>query len=1284
MSHIFQIDKTIIKAVDDETARELVARLCRAELRSQGLPESAVTWGGDQRAKDGGVDVRVDCQSPLIKPDFVTTSSAVFQVKAEKFPPGKIAKEMAPKGAVRPAILDLKDTGGSYVIVSTHDDASYEALQPRRDAIARCLTDHGLDEYVQHDFYDSRRMADWVEQHPSVATWLRHKAGCPLKAWRPYGPWAYAEEDAESEYLVDELVRVFSPGAEEGSSVTEAIAHIRRELQRTVSIRFVGLSGIGKTRFVQALFDQRVCPDAVAPPSDNVIYVDLADEPKPRPQEMLESLLDQAADAVVVIDNCSAAAHERLTGIVKRSGSRLRLITVEYDIREDVPEETSCYRLEGASPEIIKQLLKSRFQHLSDADSDRIAVFSDGNARVAYALASTAETKGELARLQNRELFERLFLQKHDPNDELLRCAEAASLLYSFDSEDVSSAGEVVRLATFAEVTPMTFRRQMAELKRRGLLQERGRWRAVLPHAISNELARRMLESVPAELLLNSLVDEGGERVTRSFSRRLGFLHDSPQAVALASQMLAVDGRLGTLSGLTDFEKQMVANLAPLDQKSALDAIGRAAKDEQFLSTHNPDRARFARLARSIAYEPEFFDEAVAVLKQFELAEPKDHKNDSIREMLKSLFYCHLSGTQASPTQRHQFVAALVSSDSERDRSLGFELLGAGLEAWHFSSHYGFEFGARHRDYGWHPRSQGEAQDWFRPWVDLVASVGICDDEDSARARTLLGEAWRGLWGRVGLDDELVSVARRFSAVDGWPEGWLGIRRVLHFDGESLSPISLAQLKALERELVPSDLISEIRARVLARGSFLYDLDDEEILEGKEESPVPPSEKYRRARMNAETLGKKAARSPGLVETLIAELCSQRGGSGVYEFGRGVGAHHADVAALLRSVRDHVEQTDGSSLSLTWASGVVAGWQSVAPDEVSQFLDDAVGDPVWKEWFVALQLQASVDKEAFDRLLQALEPGGCPSWQFSNLAMGRATDPLTVSQIATIAKKLAARPDRGLVVAIDLLAMVINCADEKDEQYKSELGQALQAYLNGIDWSLLRTGHDQDQHDLNVVLEFALQRAEGDAPARSMLERMLPPDEVDIISFDDARRNALKPFFKHFPRLALDFVCVPDSGGALRRAQQLVSDPYSGRREGALSAVPRELLIKWCDENPALRYPFAAGVCELFEKGSTDESATGFSETALALFTRAPDKQAVLAEFLRRFHPGTWSGSLADILEARLLLLDQLAAGDDGAFADDIETAKGWLRREIDRERTREQDEERARTSSFE
>ena len=162
--------------------------------------------------------------------------------------------------------------------------------------------------------------------------------------------------------------------------------------------------------------------------------------------------------SVVVVDNCGQELHNRLTGIVLRAGSSVSLITIEYDIRDDIPPDTSSYRLEGASNQIVAKLLRRHYPELSDLDISAIVQFSDGNSRVAFALASTSVSKGEFSQLRDSELFGRLFLQKNGDSHELRRCAEVASLLYSFDFDDDSEEGELALLASLANITRQAFR----------------------------------------------------------------------------------------------------------------------------------------------------------------------------------------------------------------------------------------------------------------------------------------------------------------------------------------------------------------------------------------------------------------------------------------------------------------------------------------------------------------------------------------------------------------------------------------------------------------------------------------------------------------------------------------------------------------------------------------------------------------------------------------------------------------------------------------------------------
>ncbi len=56
---MFEITGKDIAALNDTDLRSLIGLLCEADLRRGNLSTSAVTWGGNQTAKDGGLDVRV-------------------------------------------------------------------------------------------------------------------------------------------------------------------------------------------------------------------------------------------------------------------------------------------------------------------------------------------------------------------------------------------------------------------------------------------------------------------------------------------------------------------------------------------------------------------------------------------------------------------------------------------------------------------------------------------------------------------------------------------------------------------------------------------------------------------------------------------------------------------------------------------------------------------------------------------------------------------------------------------------------------------------------------------------------------------------------------------------------------------------------------------------------------------------------------------------------------------------------------------------------------------------
>ena len=547
MSNLLEITGNDIARLDDAELRELIGLSCEADYRLAGLPTKGITWGGHQDACDGGLDVVVRGEIPPPQNSFIPRSITGFQVKKSDMPRNRILKEMQRNGILREEIKALIQESGAYIIVSSSGSTTYTALRNRVDAMKKAVANEKNHQNLHVDFFDRGRVATWLRAHPSLILWVRNKIGRQLNGWRPYENWANAPGGIEEEFLLDDGIRLHdgTNPRDKGMSAKDGLQKLRSALSTPgASVRLAGLSGVGKTRLVQAMFDERIGEQALN--RSQAIYTNMSDSPDPDPKTFAEQLIADKARAFLIVDNCPPDLHRRLTQACSESHSGVSLLTVEYDVREDLPDETSVFILEPASEEIIERLINRHSPHISQVDGRTIGIFSGGNARVAISLANTVRQGETLSGLHDEELFERLFWQRHESNENLLISAEVCSLVYSFEGTDTNSEkSELNFLASLVGKSASELYRNVRELKERDLIQSRDVWRAVLPHAIANRLAKRALESIPKDTLVQAFLHKGLERLIKSFTRRLSYLHDCDPAVEIVNEWLAHDGWLG-------------------------------------------------------------------------------------------------------------------------------------------------------------------------------------------------------------------------------------------------------------------------------------------------------------------------------------------------------------------------------------------------------------------------------------------------------------------------------------------------------------------------------------------------------------------------------------------------------------------------------------------------------------------------------------------------------------------------------------------------------------------
>ncbi|MDD9901196.1 MAG: hypothetical protein OXT65_09485 [Alphaproteobacteria bacterium] len=441
---MFDITAEDIALLSDKDTRALVVLLCESEMRRRGLPVSAVTGGGDQDAADGGIDARVALPDQTEIDGFIPRSATGFQVKKPNMARTEILEEMRPDGALRPSIRELADQGGAYIIVSTGTSLTDIKYKNRINAMKEAVDDIPNKDNLTLDFIDRDRLATWVRDHAGLTLWVKRKIGQAVLGWQPYGAWSYDPNGTENEYLTDKQVRIENTKTKEtGMDAISGITAIRNTLrQPKSSVRLVGLSGVGKTRLVQALFDSRAGENGDSLNPTLAYYTDINSGPNPQPESLASDLVATGTRAILVVDNCSPDLHRRLTNICRSNASFVSVITVEYDIRDDEPEGTDVYVLKPSSGELIEQLIRRRYPQISGVDIQTISEFSGGNARIAIALAETVGKNETLSGLGDTDLFLRLFHQKNTEDDSLFLIAQACALFSSFQGEEISYCEE--------------------------------------------------------------------------------------------------------------------------------------------------------------------------------------------------------------------------------------------------------------------------------------------------------------------------------------------------------------------------------------------------------------------------------------------------------------------------------------------------------------------------------------------------------------------------------------------------------------------------------------------------------------------------------------------------------------------------------------------------------------------------------------------------------------------------------------------------------------------------
>jgi len=1271
----FELEPKDISDLNDGDLRELVGRLCEAELIQYGTHPSCAYWGGAQEAADGGLDVGVKNATSINKSGFIPRKNTGFQVKKHTMGKAACTKEMQDKGDIKPVISELTLDKGAYIIVSGKDDCSDKMHSDRLLGMKNAVEDLTSKEDLLLDFYGRDRLATWLRQFPGVALWVRSRLGKPLSGWKPFSHWTATPIDKDDEFLMDEHPCVIDLNSQQKDpmSVPSGIELVRDKLREQGSVvRITGLSGVGKTRFAQALFETEVCENAL--PVANVIYADLGEDLRPTASELISYLIANDFSAYVVLDNCPPNVHRKLQKQVSENEAKLSLLTIEYDISDDRPEETDVVHIEPSSEKNTSKLIQKRFPDLGSINADKVAEFAGGNARVAVVLAGRVEADETLTNFSDEELFQRLFSQRKGVEESLLESAEILSLVYSFNVSKSEFNDELSVLAEISGLERRTLMRSHSELLRRHLSQQRGNWRAVLPHALSNRLARRALQNLVPDDINSELFKQENLRLFKSCAHRLGYLHDIEPARTLASTWMQQGAPLYDITTCNEELLTALDYITPVLPEAVLSAIEKASENPIFCSKSNRHLLVFVRLLSQLAYDDVTFDRTCGLLLKFAENENLTSNNSAAINRLENLFSLYLSGTHATPARRQTFLGCLVTSENPTHLQIAYKLFQSAFRASSWTSYGNFDFGARKRDYGWEPKTRRETLNWYEGFIKLLLPLLESGNElDINFAKEVLADNFRGLWTYAGCFDILEDIVGKYARNGNWPQMWMSIKQTLHYDGKNHEPGLLYRLKELEQLASPSDLLSEIKSYALVP-----------IWEHAEIRGENYEENTKKIHEKIVNLGKLAVLESHYLKKLAPQLWEKQIDA-LMPFGKGLALGSRDQSSTFDFLILLMQEQELDIIQPILFGGYIKGVYTENPELALQLQERVLEIQELKPHFVSLLGETPIATWGTNKLIELAKSKELDAWRFKSISYGRVHESIQDEDLAELLSAINNLED-GMVSTIDILGMRFFRAKDNDYVPSEKiLSVGREAILR-----LLSIHRDKiNTNELNSLQNVASECLSVSAPETEIHDIVESLCE-GIISYQLYSHDLdyiMDELIKNFTELVLDKV-FEDNENSDQLAHNLFIKRI-GRDKSILNQVPVERLIKWCDgmQNRIKQVASAVSSYASIDKDSQNSDnpkQVKLSDHIKSLLEISENKTEIIEIIFSDIQPSGWSGSLADIIETRAKAFSELLDHSLPEVRESAKTKFTKIEKIVQEEKKRESERNTRREQRFE
>ena len=1272
---IFETTPDQIRRLDPQQLVTLLRQLIQAELAKHSIPLRSGTAPAQLTIPDGGDDGRVTWTGGPDKTDWLPDRFTIFQCKKGDPGPAGLKAETQSKSSkssdgtpiLSEAMTQVLRHRGAYVVataapvVGTNVDHRIEAIKA---GISE--TENDVSALSAVEIYDCNKLSEWTNVHPSVALWLNSLLReVHLGGFQAYEDWAKAPGIAKGTFVDSQSPRFVLEGRDiqqrakndkgilEPKSFAE-ISHLVGEFFNPdgKSVRVIGPSGYGKTRFAHQLINQWSTSSSSVAEFDNsqtiyCIYDDVSD----RLINIVREIVDSGSPLLLIVDDCPETIHGRLHNIFIRRDSNGRLVTIGATSKSLSISKSITVRLEPAADDLIESIARSVNEQLSQKSTSFVCELSEGFPRMAV-LSAEALTYQDQELSTVDSLIERIIWGERQPDDTALKALQILSLFSVVGMEHEAKA-ELEKLAAFSEETYKCTYQSLKPFEERGVISRQGDYGIVQPIPLAMRLAKGWIDDNPSGSL-ETLFSALDNSMKLKMLSRLRWLSWSEEVRFFAAtqlyEILVDDKALDTEIGSKILNR--LVHLAPDEAMERLQAL---------LDDHSIDELRKFETGRRyvvwalemLAFRQQTFVPAARLLLRLGAAENEQYANNASSQFV-GFYQLYLSGTESSQEKKLLVLDEGLASPDERIRKICVDALGRMLERNHFSRSGGAEqIGAAAPLRDWQPATYGEMFDYYRVALTRLETVALNDECLSEMALQRLSNYFRSMFSMQPLYDELKGlIGGLIQKYPRWYGPLKGLNSWLFFDAKKADDAYQNQLRSYYDELLPKEP-AELLLFYSSGGILnIHDPDQPYDIEQATDHD------FRNRQIKA--IVQKSSKTAADYSSLLDEFFSRKSIS-AYEAIHAIAQHVDEPKALMRLMLDKISSEGDHTTIVQFIRGVILGANQQSKEQGLGCLHMALASKVLQAEAVNLISAVKPDDNLVRQVIAFIKADVVRPYQAHAIAWDDYLQDISAPLIEELLGVILSKDAEGAWAAIRFISRWLY-SFEPEESWILEIvikTVTNSALFKNTQWCSF------DWYNWQLLAEKLLKSKATGSDFRLQLLAfvMSATDIADYncqLSFERDVQKVLRLLVDQDPKLVWEKYHEKnesaDANVKFRLESLFNADFRNSTGGGVLDEIPEEIYIPWVMEDKDKRMEAVISWMQVFEGA---EDIPTWSPKFVEFIDTFVDNPKHLESLFSRITSGSWTGNYSDLLETRRNQLSSLYDLSNNPYV------KQWLNQRI-------------------